>query len=186
MKNMIKREIKNVYTITEMTTALSMSPALSSACIARMTMYDLKIQCKKRNLMITGNKQDLIDRLLDKKNETCDVLKSELEIVGLDDDQLDNRTSLTTIDLLLAAKHGFIYAANHFGDRGATNFKDAIKLAARYGNKLIVEFCKHRGKVTEFDEAMALAARHGHKDIVTMCKMSGAKDFNTDGYGVCS
>lgn len=171
--------------MTTVSSTVSSTALLSSECIAGMTLYELKVQCKKRKLMLSGNKQDLIDRLLGKKNKTrerIDVLKSELEIIShsrLDDEDQRDKNDVLAVGLLLAAKHGFIYAANHFVNRGAKNFDDAMKLAARYGNKHIVEFCKHRGRVTEFDEAMALAARHGHKEIVTLCKVSGAKDFNT-------
>lgn len=190
--------------------------SLSSDRIGDMTLYELKVQCKQRNLMLSGNKHDLINRLLGKKNksrkaERRDVLKKELETITVVEDTKSDNESMNQfgcsydvvisdslhlddvqhgmktdalmkrypkIGLLLAAKYGFIYAANYFVNKGANNFDDAMKVAAQFGKKHIVEFCKYRG-ATLFNEAMAMSARYGHKEIVTICKVSGATDFDT-------
>jgi SAP domain len=93
-----------------------------SVDLSSMTVYELKVQCKNRNIRISGNKQDMMNRILgisglkSASEERRDVLNKELQIITEDKDFHYNvkKYKYRELCLLLSAKYRFINSANLF------------------------------------------------------------------------
>lgn len=147
-----------------------------------MTVYELKAQCKSKNLRTSGNKQELINRLSgipDIVDSRRNVLHEEFNVIIKDSDfhRNDKKYSRTELCLLVSAKYGFINSVEFFVKKGARCFNEAMRWAARFGKSGIVEFCRKHG-ASDYDTAMVEAAAKGYIDIVLICKKYGGRDFN--------